>query len=134
MKKLSFLFITLLFSIALLGQEKKTIFSLGHSFNKDFSISIGSGFSDKSVSLIEYHKWFVPEKIWSISYGMGFKSSSNMALIKIGGIFYDRQGEKESKLDWGAEYYLISDTKIPLLCGLSYMKYGGLTIKIGLIF
>lgn len=144
-RTLTIFFVLTIFTNILIAQEQpKTIVSVGNSFDNDISLSIGGTVKNNYVSTVEFHKWFYPtdSKVskWCFSYGIvGIKSNSSIGLLKIGGMFVKSEDEYgdyiyKSYFDWGAEYLLMSEGNKPILYGLSYMKYSGLSIKFGLIF
>lgn len=138
MKK-SVLIITFLFaSLFAFSQEKSanTLFTIGHTFKNDISLSIGGKVDkDKDLYISYDHSHNFDTKHQGNYIAIGIGNQRQIIAFRYGAITMPYEGSHIHKTDYGIEYlWIYPRTDRNLAYGLSYTKHMGFGIKAGLLF
>lgn len=138
MKKLLLIAFFLLIAGISYSQESSsnTVFTVGHTFQNDISLSIGGkAFAGKDLIIAYDHTHNFATKCQSNYINIGIGNDKQIILIKYGAATKPYEGTHIHYTDYGVEYLWVYRTEgHNLLYGLSYTKENGFGVKAGLLF
>lgn len=137
MKKLLLIaFFLLIAGISYSQESPNTVFTVGHTFKNDISLSIGGkAFAGKDLIIAYDHTHNFATKCQRNYINIGIGNDKQIILIKYGAATKPYEGTHIHYTDYGIEYlwvYRRNDRN--LLYGLSYTKENGFGLKAGLLF
>jgi hypothetical protein len=136
MKKLLLIVFFLLFAGISYSQDKpfNTVFTVGHYFQNDISLSVGGRFAkDVYVTYEHGHKF---DSVLQYNYiGIGLANDKSIALLKWGAKTEPYGSTHINYTDYGVEYLWIDRYMEKNICyGLTITKRNAIGFKIGLFF
>ena len=138
MKKFLLIFSFLLAPLLSFSQEKlpNTLFTIGHSFKNDISFSIGGKtFEGKDLYISYDHSHNFNTKHQSNYINIGIGNQKQIIAFKYGAITIPYEHSHIHHTDYGIEYlWIYPRNDRNWAYGLSYTKWNGFGVKLGILF
>ena len=138
MKKSLVTLVFLFTSLLTFSQEKlpNTLFTVGHTFNNDISLSIGGRtFKGKDLFISYDHLYNLNTKLQANYINIGIGNHKQIIACRYGAVTEPYEHSHIHHTDYGIEYlWIYPKYERNLVYGLTYTKKKGFGIKLGILF